>query len=177
MNSFFNITIENNSFCITTPGHWYSRVGAETTHKLQNLLELRSQNDIELHVKEVRERGNQIIIGGRDYEIFDLRTKNDEILHELKYVKYNDLEDMVFRMEVTKAETEYTNFDVKYIDTKSIGYTLPHGICEITDINLLLKSLLPVEVRVNISVDDTRLKSNITKNKTIGFTKKSLFVQ
>ena len=62
INSVFNITNENNSFSITTPSHWSSRGGAETIYKLQKLLELRSQNDIQLHV-EVRKRGKQIKIG------------------------------------------------------------------------------------------------------------------
>ena len=51
-----NITDENNSFSFSTPGYWFSRCGAVTIHKLQKLLELRSQNDIKLHVEEVRKR-------------------------------------------------------------------------------------------------------------------------
>ena len=59
-NSVFNSTNENNSFSITTPGHWSSRGGAETINKLKKLLKLRSENDIELHVKEVEKRGKKI---------------------------------------------------------------------------------------------------------------------
>ena len=51
LNSVFITTRENNSFSITIPGYWTSRSGAETTHSLQNLLELTSQNDIKLYVK------------------------------------------------------------------------------------------------------------------------------
>ena len=36
---------------------------------------------------------------------------------------------------------------------------------------LRLKSLLPNEVKVEITINDIRLKSNITTNKTIKFTK------
>ena len=36
---------------------------------------------------------------------------------------------------------------------------------------MMLKSLLPIEVKVNITIDDIRLKSNLTTNKTIRFTK------
>ena len=46
---------------------------------------------------------------------------------------------------------------------------------EISDINLMLKSLLPKEVKVNITIDDIRLKSNSTTNETIKFTKKIFF--
>ena len=40
-NSVCNITNENNSFSISTPGYWSFRGGTETIHKLQKLLELR----------------------------------------------------------------------------------------------------------------------------------------
>ena len=40
---------------------------------------------------------------------------------------------------------------------------------------MMLKSLLPEEVKVNVTTDDIRLKSNLTTNKTIRFTKKSFF--
>ena len=39
----------------------------------------------------------------------------------------------------------------------------------------MLKSLLPDEVKVNISFDDIRPKSNLTTNKTIRFTLKIFF--
>ena len=38
----------------------------------------------------------------------------------------------------------------------------------------MLKSLLPEEVKVNIKIDDIWLISNLTTNKTIRSTKKSL---
>ena len=52
-NSVYIFTDENKSFSISTLSHWSSRGGAETINKLQKLLELRSENDIELHVKEL----------------------------------------------------------------------------------------------------------------------------
>ena len=39
----------------------------------------------------------------------------------------------------------------------------------------MLKSLLPKEVKVNITNDDFRLKSKLTTNKTSRFTKKSFY--
>ena len=44
--------------------------------------------------------------------------------------------------------------DVKYIDTSTIGKTLPPGIYEIGDKNLMLKNLFPNEVKLNIKIDD-----------------------
>ena len=54
-NSVFNITNENNSFPIIIPGHYETESDEKTIDELNKLLELRS---LELHVKEVRKRGN-----------------------------------------------------------------------------------------------------------------------
>ena len=53
-NTVSDITDENKSFSITIEGPWSWRGVAETINKLQTLLQLRSKNDIKLHVKEVR---------------------------------------------------------------------------------------------------------------------------
>ena len=55
-NSVFNITDENNTLSISKPGHWNSEDGEEHINKLNNLLELRPENDVELHVKDVEKR-------------------------------------------------------------------------------------------------------------------------
>ena len=55
-NSVFNITDENNSFSITVPGHSNSKSAAKTIDELNRHLELRSQNDIESHVEQVRRK-------------------------------------------------------------------------------------------------------------------------
>ena len=62
---------------------------------------------------------------------------------------------------------------MKYIRTSCSSHTLAPGVYEISDINLMLKSLLPDGVRVNIVNIHIRLKSNLTKNKTIRFTIRS----
>ena len=56
-NSVFNITDENNGFSIATPGHWKSEDTEEIITELNKLLELRSQNGIDLHVDQVRKKG------------------------------------------------------------------------------------------------------------------------
>ena len=40
----------------------------------------------------------------------------------------------------------------------------------------MLKSLFPKEVKVDITFQDFRLKSNLTTDKTIKFTRKSFFL-
>ena len=100
-NSVFNLTNENNSFSITTPGHWKSNSAEKTIDELNKLSELRS---LELHVNEVRKRGNKIKLGKDDYKSSDFDTQKNEILEKLKNVKNNDLEDLVYRMQLTYDE-------------------------------------------------------------------------
>ena len=46
---------------------------------------------------------------------------------------------------------------------------------EVIDINIMLKSLLPNKVKVIFTIDEVRLKSNLTTTKTINFTKRRFF--
>ena len=65
--------------------------------------------------------------------------------------------------------------DFKYIPTKRRGYSLNPGIYEIVDLNSTLKYILPDYVKVDVSLDDIRLKSNLKNNQTFIFTNKSFF--
>ena len=87
-NSVFNITNENNSSSITTSGHWNSQSAEKTIDELNKLLELRSENDIQLHVEQVRKKG---IILKNDFSLSSLGFFKNEIHEELKNSKYNDL--------------------------------------------------------------------------------------
>ena len=100
-NSVFNITDENNSFSITIPGHWNSKSAEKTIDEPNKLLELRCQNDIELHIEKVRERVNQIDIEDQEYKSSDFDTFKIEILEELKIAKYDDVDDWVYRFQLT----------------------------------------------------------------------------
>ena len=65
--------------------------------------------------------------------------------------------------------------DLKYISTKRTGYSLNPGTYEIDDLNDTLKYILPDNVKVTVSIDDIRLKSNLKINQTLIFTEKSFF--
>ena len=91
-NSVFNITIENNSFSIIIPGHYETESDEKTIDELNKLLELKSP---EIHVAEVRKRGNEIKIGDNGFKLSDFDTQKHEIIEELKNAKFNDLEDLV----------------------------------------------------------------------------------
>ena len=60
-NSVFNITEQNNRISYSTPpSDWSPKSSEEILNRLLELLELRSQVDIELHVKKVEKRGTRI---------------------------------------------------------------------------------------------------------------------
>ena len=143
-------------------------------NKLNEVLELRSQNDIELYVKEVEKRGTRIGIETSGYNLAGSNHFNSEIFAELRRVEHKDLEEMVYRMELTYDEI-VDILDVKHIAGSPICYTLPPGLYKISDFTLMVKSLFPDEVKVNFTIDDIRLKSNLRTNKTLRFTIKSFF--
>ena len=170
-NSVFKITDENNSFSIIIPGHYQNKTDEKTINNLNKLLELKS---LELHVEEVRKRGYIIKIEDKQYKLSDLDTQKYEILEKLKNVKYNDLEDLVYRFRLSYDEI-MDILDLNYIPTKRTGYSLNPGIYEVVDLNNTLKHILPDNVKVNITIDDIRLKSNLKINQTLIFTEKSFF--
>ena len=67
-----------------------------------------------------------------------LDTFKNEILEELKHDNYNDLEDLVYRFQITYDEL-IDVLDLKYITTKRTGYSLNPGISEVVDLNSTLK--------------------------------------
>ena len=170
-NSVFNITDDNNSFSIIIPAHWETEFAEKIIDEVNRLLELRS---LELHVNEVRKRGNKIKIGDKEYKLSDFDNQKCEIIEELKKAKYKDLRDLVYRMQLTYDEIVDV-LDLKYISTKRIGYSLNPGIYEIVDLNNTLKHILPNNVKVNITIADIRIKSNLKINQTLIFTEKSFF--
>ena len=170
-NSVFDITNENNSFSIIIPGHYQKKTDEKTINDLNKLLELKS---LELHVDEVKKRGDKIKIADKEYKLSDFDTQKNEIIEELKNAKYNDLEDLVYRMRLS-YDGIMDILDLNYIPTKRIGYSSNPGIYEVVDLNNVLKYILPDNVKVTITIDDIRLKSNLKSNQTLIFTEKSFF--
>ena len=170
-NSVFNINDGNNSFSIIIQAHWETEFVDKVIDELNRILELRSP---ELHVNEIRKRGNIIKIRDKKYKLTDFDNQKYEILQELKNDKYNDLTDSVYRMQLTYDEI-IDVLDLKYISTKRIGYSLNPGIYEIVDLNNTLRYILPDNVEVIVTIDDIRLKSNLKINQTLIFTEKSFF--
>ena len=106
----------------------------------------------------MRNGGSQIKIGDKEFKLFDLDTRKNEINKELKNIEYNDLEDMVYMLDLTDTEI-LRELEMRYFYQSTTGYTLEPGKYENIDINLMLKSLLPNEGKVIITVDDVRLQS------------------
>ena len=170
-NSVFNITNENNSFSIIVPGHYETKSAQKTFDELNNLLELRSQNGIELHVGQVRKKGIILI---KDYSLSSLDMFREEIFEELKKAKYNDLEDLVYRFRLTYDEI-IDILDLKYIPTKKTGYSIEPNIYNVVDINKTLKNILPNNVKIDINIDEIKYKTDIKIIQTLIFTNKSFF--
>ena len=103
-----------------------------------------------------------------------LILKKNEILEELKNVKYNDLEALIYRMRLSYDEI-MDILDLKDIPTKRKGYNLDPGVYEVDDLNNTLKYILPDNVKISVTIDDIRLKSNLKTNQTLIFTEKSFF--
>ena len=81
---------------------------------------------------------------------------------------------MFYRMELTYDELVHT-LGVKYITGSTIAYTLLPEKCEISEINLMSKSLFPNRAKVTFTTDDIRLRPYLTTKKTGRFSKKSFF--
>ena len=93
---------------------------------------------------------------------------------ELRNVKYNDLEDLVYRMRLSYDEI-IGILNLKYIPAKRTGYSLNPSIYEVVDLNNSLKYFLPDNVKVSVTIDYVRLKSNLKTNQILIFTEKSFF--
>ena len=64
--------------------------------------------------------------------------KKSEILEELKNVKYNDLDDLLYGFQLTNDEN-IDLLDLKFITTKRTGHSLNPGIYDVVDLNNTLK--------------------------------------
>ena len=70
-----------------------------------------------MHIKEIRKRGNQIKLRDNEYILSDFDTQKNKLLEDIKNSKYIDLEDLVYRFQLTYDE----NIDIlnlKYNPTK-----------------------------------------------------------
>ena len=170
-NSVFNVTDDNNLFSIIIPGHYQNKTDEKTIDNLNKLLEPKS---LELHVEEVKKRGNKIKIADKEYKLSDFDNEKYEINEELKNVEYKDLEVLVYRMRLSYDKI-MDILDLKYIPTKRTGYSLNPGIYEVVDLNNTLNHILPNNVKVNITIDDIKLNSNLNTNQTLIFTERSFF--
>ena len=63
--------------------------------------------------------------------------------------------------------------DLKHIPTKRIGFSLNPGIYEVVNLNNILKFVLSNIMKVSVTIEDIRLKSNLKFNQTLFFTEKS----
>ena len=72
---------------------------------------------------------------------------------------------MVYRMVLT-YEDFFDLFDINYFAGSNLRYTLTPSKHKISDLNSMLSSLVPHEVKVHMTIDDTRPRSKLTTNET-----------
>ena len=70
-------------------------------NELNKLLELRSQNYIDLHVKKVEKSGTGTAIENSGYQLAGFDHFKSHILAEVRRVKYKHLQYIVYRIELT----------------------------------------------------------------------------
>ena len=95
---------------------------------LNKLLELKSLN----YMWKLEKRGNKKI-GDNEYKLSDFDTQKNEILEELRNVKYNELKDLVYRLQLIYDENKDI-LDLKYIPTERSGYSINPGNYEVVDL-------------------------------------------
>ena len=110
-------------------------------------------------MQEARKRGHHVKIGDKEYKLSDFDTQKNEILKEFKKIKYNDLEDMVYRFQLTYDEN-IAIVDLKFNPTKRTGFSLKPNIYQICDINKTLKFILHDNVKISVTIDGKVLKFN-----------------
>ena len=55
--------------------------------------------------------------------------------------------------------------DIKHIDGSTSGCVLPSGTYKSTNTSSMIDSVFPNQVKVNITIDDIRLRTDLTTNK------------
>ena len=76
-------------------------------------------------------------------------------------MNYNDLEDMVFRMNLTYNEKEYI-IEEKFVGAEHRSFSTQPGIYEIREVNDTLKSVSPENVKINNTANDITMEGVMT---------------
>ena len=90
-NSVFKTTNEKKVFRLQRHPIGFPEEAKETIIEIREFLGLRAQKDIELHVEEVRKRGNQTKRRDNENILSELDTRTNEITKEIKNEQYNGL--------------------------------------------------------------------------------------
>ena len=83
--------------------------------------------------------------------------------------------DLVYKFQLTYDEV-IGILHLNYIPTKRTGSSLNPSIYDVIDLNNTLKCTLPDNVKVSVTIDDIRLKSNINFIETLISIKNFCFI-
>ena len=65
--------------------------------------------------------------------------------------------------------------DLKFIPTKRMGFSIEPNIYNVVDLNKTLKNILRNNIKINVSIDERKYKTDLKINQTLIFTNKSFF--
>ena len=116
--------------------------------------------------KKLRKGALALEIENTEYDLAAFDYFKSELLAELGRVNNKDLGDMLYRMGLTYE------LWINWTITNIVGSL---GIYQKSDLNLMLNTLIPNEVKVNNKIDDIIQRLNLTTTKTKKFTKKPFF--
>ena len=85
-------------------------------------------------------------------------TRKNRIKENFRSIKKFDRKEIVFRMVVTDCESADIP-DTKQLKAKTTWYRLPPGIYGSSYPNFMLLSIFTNDVKVNITIEDTRKKN------------------
>ena len=124
---FLKKMVKTIAFHFQKQNYWTSKRSEEACNELKEILQLRSQDVIDLLVEEVEKRVVWIKVENSGYKLTGFDHFKIKILARLGTVKYKDLEDMVSKKGFLYDEI-IDIFDIKYITGSTKGYTLPPSI-------------------------------------------------
>ena len=157
-------------FSFITAGYWTDLV---TMKKIKNLSEIRDYHDFELHVNEVRKRKTKYKYAQTRLIYQILMNFPWEILYLKFFKKYNDLEDLVFRKNITYSEIEI--FSIQ--NTVVLTYNYLRQLKVVLE-QWISKKFLPSSVTITTDDNKSRKTLKIEPNSAVlNFSKERLSIE
>ena len=93
------------------------------------------------------------------------QKQRGQFFEKLKRYENIDLENMLYRMPLT-YHGNIKRLDIKHFGATALGYSLPPELFRIKKNIFRIISLLPSGVKVNVTIDDIIMKTNLSNSST-----------